>query len=324
MLIDRQAAATKIASGAALLLAGQERLLAELPRGNWIAGTIPYFMDASGGVISEDKVFVTELPRDLALRDIRSYRVGELARVVGDAPDDGLTALIIPAGSDVHRTYASEAPSYPGAFMKPVVGWIAGIHLRDLGTATPKVFDGRTGEAFSDRAVAMHVALPPGKVAAIRTINLFEQGPGDTLTFPEDGFVVTDCFVNGARTNFASYLGDHAIDTKLPLVADYSGTKVNVSVQAVDATAGKVTLYAPVFQGMEYKVAAPVADYVASFDAVVPRGLAAPVFACNCILNFLYSELEGKSTGAITGPITFGEIADQLMNQTLVYVQLEG
>lgn len=56
----------------------------------------------------------------------------------------------------------------------------------------------------------------------------------------------------------------------------------------------------------------------------MPRGLSAPVFACNCILNFLYSELEGKSTGAITGPITFGEIADQLMNQTLVYVQLEG
>lgn len=250
MLMDKQAAAARITAGATMLIAGQERLLAELPRGNWIGGTIPYFMDTSGGVISEDRVFVTELPGELALRDTHSYRVGDLARIVGDAPDNGLSVLIIPAGSDVHETYARLAPSYPGAFMKPVVGWIAGIHLRDLGTATPKVFDGRTGERFADRAVAMHVALPAGKVAAIKTINLFEQGPGDTLTFPDDGFVVTDCLVNGVPTNFASYLGSRAIDTKLPLVADYSGTKVNVSFQAVDPAAGKVTLYAPVFQGM--------------------------------------------------------------------------
>jgi len=45
-------------------------------------------------------------------------------------------------------------------------------------------------------------------------------------------------------------------------------------------------------------------------------------FACNCILNYLYGKLEGKKTGDITGPITFGEIAHQLLNQTMVRLYL--
>jgi len=46
------------------------------------------------------------------------------------------------------------------------------------------------------------------------------------------------------------------------------------------------------------------------------------VFSCNCILNFLYGELENKKIEAFAGPITFGEIAYQLVNQTLVYVSI--
>jgi hypothetical protein len=46
------------------------------------------------------------------------------------------------------------------------------------------------------------------------------------------------------------------------------------------------------------------------------------VFSCNCILNYLYSELEGKQTGGIIGPITFGEVAYQLLNQTLAYLTI--
>ena len=34
-------------------------------------------------------------------------------------------------------------------------------------------------------------------------------------------------------------------------------------------------------------------------------------------------KLEGKKTGAFTGPITFGEIAYQLLNQTLVYLEVK-
>jgi hypothetical protein len=32
--------------------------------------------------------------------------------------------------------------------------------------------------------------------------------------------------------------------------------------------------------------------------------------------------LAGKQTGAFTGPVTFGEVAYQLLNQTLVYLKI--
>jgi hypothetical protein len=108
----------------------------------------------------------------------------------------------------------------------------------------------------------------------------------------------------------------------LPLVADYCGSMVNVSFQAVDEKAKTVALYAPVFKGVEYRIAEPVSDYVREFSARIPEGSLQPVFSCNCILNYLYSELEGKKTGSITGPITFGEIAYQLLNQTLIYLEI--
>lgn len=37
----------------------------------------------------------------------------------------------------------------------------------------------------------------------------------------------------------------------------------------------------------------------------------------------MYGELEGKKLEAFAGPVTFGEIAYQLVNQTLVYVTVE-
>jgi len=46
-------------------------------------------------------------------------------------------------------------------------------------------------------------------------------------------------------------------------------------------------------------------------------------FSCNCILNYLYGELEGKHTGQVVGPMTFGEVAYQLLNQTMVQMTLE-
>ena len=40
----------KIANGKPLLSAGSEEALRQLTKGNWIGGTIPYFMDEAGGV----------------------------------------------------------------------------------------------------------------------------------------------------------------------------------------------------------------------------------------------------------------------------------
>ncbi|HEQ71645.1 MAG TPA: hypothetical protein ENN69_04070 [Spirochaetia bacterium] len=322
MLTARDDVIKAIGSGTPLFLAGDENVLRGLPQGNWVAGTIPYFMDKSGGVVSKELIDMTELPTPAAMQDIRWYGEAELENLPGNTPDPGFTFLILPAASGVHLEYAQNAPNYPDLFVRPTIGWISGVLLDDLGTITPKVVNGLTGEFSDSKGIAMHCALPEGKLASIGIINIFEQGDGDSIRFEQEGFSVKQCLVNGQTANFAEYLTEKKINIELPLVANYSGTMVNVSFQKINETEKTVDLYAPVFQGVEYKIAAPVADYVGAFTQKLAVKRAAPLFSCNCILNFLYSKLEGKKTGPFTGPITFGEIAYQLVNQTLVYLDV--
>ena len=101
------------------------------------------------------------------------------------------------------------------------------------------------------------------------------------------------------------------------------GAMVNVSFQSVDTEHDKVAFYAPVFPGVEYKVARPVGSYETEFCKHLNGKGPEPLFTCNCILNYLYAHLEGKKTGSMVGPITFGEIAYMLLNQTLVYLTVQ-
>jgi hypothetical protein len=169
----------------------------------------------------------------------------------------------------------------------------------------------------------MHAALPETHAAEVGIFNIFEQGDGDTIAFPATGFQAREVSINGVETNYAQYISEKRLDTRLPLVADYYGAKVNVSFQSVDATKQEVQFYAPVFAGLSYKHARPIENYVQQFTSHLPTKLSRQiVFSCNCILNYLYSELEGKQTGGITGPMTFGEVAYQLLNQTMVYLTI--
>lgn len=143
------------------------------------------------------------------------------------------------------------------------------------------------------------------------------------ITFDKEGFQVEDCYINGKQQNFVEYLLKNSIDTKLPLVADYYGTEINVAIQQIDEQKPIVNLYAPVFKNITYKIAAPISDYVSEFYQQFPKYSVNPILSCNCILNYLYGELENQHTDPIVGPMTFGEIAYQLLNQTLVYLEIE-
>lgn len=253
---------------------------------------------------------------------VRTYPAEHLDQLPGDAFDTGFSVIIVPAGSPAHSRYAADAAEFPGLFDRPVVGWVSGVHLDELATATAKVFAGSGARASATDAVVLHAALRDGALASADIVNLFHQGGGPTLTFESTGFSQDTVLVDGVPRVFSEYLVQSGHDTRLPLVADYFGAMINVSFQAVPDDGGPVTLYAPVFSGIEYKVAAPVGDYVAEFGSHLPAGTLAPAFSCNCILNYLYSELEGRRTGDLVGPITFGEIAYQLLNQTLVYLTI--
>jgi hypothetical protein len=322
-LMTVQEASDLILAGKKMLIAGDEALLAKLPRGEWIGGTSPYFMSEDGGLCSREHLQVAVLPDAVHSTRVETYEANDLERIPSGYMSNGFSYVLIPAFSEAHKKFAHDCSTWPGVFDRPLVGWITGIDVKDVGKVTPKVVNGQSGEMSPSKAVVMHIELPPEIIARANIINLFCQGDGDTLTFPASGFEVTECFVNGQPQSFAKYIDAQKIDKKLPLVADYLGAMINVSIQSVDSDADKVSLYAPVFLGQEYKFATPVADYEAEFRKELEAREIEPVFTCNCILNYLYANLEGKKTGHIVGPITFGEIAYMLLNQTLVYLTLE-
>lgn len=128
--------------------------------------------------------------------------------------------------------------------------------------------------------------------------------------------------VDGERRLFAEYIRLRGMQHgHLPIVGGFSGAHTNVSLREVHENT--VELYAPVFPHVEYSFARPVVDYAAEFRRRFENGPRQSVaWSCNCILNFLFGELEGKALGSCAGPVTFGEIAHGLVNQTLVEVQV--
>ena len=321
-LFDVASVAEKIRQGKAMMIAGDEALLRRLPPGDWVAGTIPYFMTERGGVFSHEELQVVEMPEGAFGFRTRSYAADDLPNLPRDYPRNGASLIVMPAATEVHRVFARDCSSYRGIFDQPLMGWISGVDLAELGTATPKVMDGRSGVMWADRAVVLCFELPPGTRAEVDTVNLFDQGDGDMLTFPKIGFEVTACFVNGEPRRFSDYLTQNGIGARLPLVADYLGARVNVSFKTIDLVHGKVELYAPVFPLVQYRIAKRVDDFERRFTEELARRDVSPLVACNCIHNYLHGKLLGKRTGNVVGPITFGEIAYMLLNQTMVYLTI--
>ena len=311
-----------INAGKKLILAGDESVLEDLPSGQWIAGTTPYFMGEQFGVFSKSQIFVTELPDFILNTEIKIYNETDIHNVYSDAPRHGFSIIIIPAASQTHFTFALNAPGFPGFATKPLIGWIAGSELNKQ--LSPKIYTGTQAKGIENGAVVYHIELPSNKMAEIDILNIFEQGEGDTITFPEDGFSATEVQINGQPQNFAEYLQKNNIDARLLLITDLYGAKINISFKQMDFKNKIVHFYAPVFAGYRYKIAKPVDDYFGSFENQVPKNIKSNIFfSCNCILNFLYANLEGRKFANFTGPITFGEIAYQLLNQTLVYLTIE-
>lgn len=312
----------EIAAGESLFLAGSQNALSQLPRGNWVGGTICYFMTEEGGLQAEDQIFVTRIPAFSLGAEAADYGPENLAQLYRDAPVNGFTFVIMPVSTEVLKTFAEQAPTFNGFLLRPVVGWVSGVRLDRRGKDLAAVFNGKTGADYTDRCVALHVALPAKKVADLDIVNIFESGGGDVVRFEEAGFNVTGCLIDGKPENLADYINRTALGTEFPLVGDYNGTSINVSFHSADTVTGVTSLSAPVFPGVAHRFAKPVAEYSAAFDDAIVLEAHEPDFACNCVLNYVYGKLEGRKTGKITGPMTFGEIAHQLLNQTMVRLYL--
>lgn len=310
----------RINEGKLLHIAADESLLCQLPKGNWIGGTTPYFITNGGGILTKEKLFVNEFT-DIVEYRICEYDADSITGLVKDGYSDGCTFLIIPFASDAAATYSKQAPHIEELIMYPVVGWISGYDLSTAGTA--KVMNGSTKSCYSDKAVALHISLPKEHPASVGIVNIFEDSEEDAiLEFPDDALEISNCVVNGKTVKLAEYIAEQQIDIRMPLVANYNGIYINVSVKEIHKDTGTVSLYAPVFRGEKYRFAKKVSDYGTEFKKRINTlEEVRPKFSCNCILNYLYGSLEGKATPPFEGPVTFGEVAYQLLNQTLVYVE---
>lgn len=303
-----------------LFVAGSRNALGHLPAGAWIGGTIPYFMDPIGGLCDQERVFVHMLPEAIPLSGlhIESITPRTVREISSKIPRGGFAMLILPAFSEVHTRFAMEAPNWPADTRRPLVGWVSGCHLEELGTVLPEVINGSNQSFMSDHGVIAYVKLPDGLKAETGMVNLFQPGTGARIEFISPGFSVRRARVNEVEVDFAKWCRDRRIDLKLPLVCDCHGTMVNVSFRNLHKD--RVDFYAPVFSGMVYRQAASIGDYPTEFSKQAPKG---PFdFSCNCILNYLYAELEGRQI-SVPGPATFGEISERLLNQTLCYLRIQ-
>jgi hypothetical protein len=321
-LLSAEETAARIAAGDALLLAGDEALLRQMPRGDWIGGTIPYFVSDEGGVTTKEKLFASALPPAVVSFSTRFYSEAELPALIADEPRHGFSFIILPAFAAVHKAFAKNVPGYRGVYERPLMGWVAGVELDEVDTRRPKVVDGRTGTWSECDALCLHAHLIDDVAAEIGIINPFTQGAGDVITVERPSFHAGIARINGEPMNLAQYFTSRNVDPRLPLVADYSGAMVNVSIKSVNVREGRVDFYAPLFPDVEYRLAVPVADYEEAFAREIAKISALPMLSVNCVLNYSYGKLKGPLAGDFTGPITFGEIAYGLLNQTLVYMVL--
>lgn len=303
-----------INEGLLLSLAGDIKILEKLPKGNWIAGTTPYFMDEKGGQFNRKMIFVTHINIYDEFK-IQHYDASNISQIVTNSYNNGYTIIIIPAFQEVHKSYAIQTEDLEGLYNNPIVGWIAGFDLFHPYPA--KIFHGQEHVSFENKAIAIHIKLPDNLFAQIDIINIFKPNyHNDEIQFYESGFKVTRCLVNGKDTNFPKYIMDRGVNIDHPLIADYTGMPINVSIEELKDTS--VSFFAPVFKNKTYHFPYYIPNYITEFEKRTKDLQDNSVFSCNCILNYFYGELAGKKINKITGPFVFGEIGYKLLNQTVV------
>ncbi len=306
-----------IRNGNKLLLAGDVKLLSQLPKGDWIGGSTPYFiLHPEHRVTSHDKIFVTQLPDFVTDVAVREYDETNIQNIFADGPDNGFTVLIIPFGSQAAVEYALHATDYENFAAHPVCGWLAGQPLEIIMTEKSYAASGAGPHVYSDRAVAMHISLPETKYAEIHIFNPYKQGDGDTITFDYAGMTLKDAMINGKKRNIAEYLREIRYDMQMPFVADYSGAMINVVCCGMGEDT--IQMSAPVFKSVDYRIAS--IDSKITEPSLIDDRI---VFSVTCIGNFINPDICAQYLKKMNGPVVYGEIAYQQVGQTTVYVTID-
>lgn len=326
-LLDIRTTSELIIGGRVLVISGEEELLQKLPKGNWIGGTIPYFyLKNECGRMDKSKVFVTDFTESISDFKILTINEESLSSISSAGFDNGFSFLILPALQSIHYSFAFNASKYSDIHKNPLIGLIAGVDLEEFGNGRlSKTFNGDIMESSIYDGVVLHCSLLPSKIARLEIVNIFEQSEEFCVEVFDDTFKVKDCLINGELVNLYQFIKDNEIDISHPLIYDYAGAPVNVSFQLLSANTKEVVFYAPLFKNRKYYFSKKLYNYQEAFQAKISNVLereTSIIYNCNCILNYLYGELDKHDIG-FSGATTFGEIAYYLLNQTFTYLAID-
>ena len=301
-----------------LLLSADEAVLDKLPQGDWIGGTIPYFMAQNGGRFSTDKIFVDDFTEYGIDFKFEKYTKDNINTIAENSYKNGFVALILPVDTPILSSFSINSLHYKDIFKNPVVGFVAGMCIDDYGKKTAIVYFGKNTEKLYDNGVAIHVKLPPNKIARAEIINVNTiDRKSAKLKFPKTSFHQSDCFVNGKKTNLIDYLQKIKYPKGLPIIADYHGALINRDFNHIDYKKREALFFAPVSSNEVYYLVKPIKNYDIKFEEMLVPEQENLAYSCACISYYIIGSLQNKKIGFV-GAFTYGEIAYLLLNQTFV------
>lgn len=314
-----------IAQGKKMVLAGDEEILAALPAGNWIGGTTPYFMDAEKGTCTRDMIFVDDFTDIAENISIQTYPALNLRHIGNDGFFNGFTVVILPLDSPSYYEFAHNSLTYPGIYQNPVVGFVSGINVADFGKITAKAINGKTRLLSHDHAVAMHVELPPNKIARTEILGLDRIHPqAKSIVFPKTSFTQSACLIDGKPANIAEYITELREKHHLfgPLICNTNGALINRDIKHIDLSKGTVSFYSPLYESDVYYIGEVQPNYQELFNDWLNKRTQKAAYCSICITYYFQGNLENKKVN-IEGAFAFGEIAFQLLNKTLVLLEID-
>ena len=313
-----------IKQGRIMHLCGNENTLKDLPKGNWVAGMSPYFMD-DVGKISDSKIYVDDfsfIAEDCEMATFDEVDIHEIAK--RNKYSNGFIFMVLPIDSQVYYTFASHSLEYDHIYDNPVVGYVSSVHVEDYGKVQPKVAIGSESVLHADKAAVLYVKVSDRLRVRTEIMNLdtidHDSAP---VRFPKNSFIQGDCLIDGKPGKIANYLEEQKsrIGHYPQLITSQNGALVIRDIKSVDLNTGEVIFFSPAYESDTYYTVKYNNDYFATFNRRLGRKT--DVIACmSCTSYFLQGDFEYRHID-FNGVYTFGEIAYQLLNKTIVTLEVD-
>lgn len=323
-LYTREQVIEFIKEGRVMHLCGSEQILSGLPKGQWIAGMTPYFMD-SVGKICNDKIYVDDFSHfaeDVEITMMDESEIHEIA--TRNRFQNGFIFVILPLESPVYYEFSLHSLEFDKIYDNPVVGYVSSCLFENYGKEKPKVAVGNDTVLTNEKAAVMYIKMSDRLRVRAEIINLDTiDKDSPTIKFPKTSFVQSDCLIDGKQSNIAHYLAE--VKSKIghypQLISSQNGALVNRDIKFVDTERGIVSFFSPAYETDLYYLVRQNDNYQLAFNQNLKDKR--DIIACfSCTSYFLLGDFQYKNIN-FNGVYTFGEIGYQLLNKTIVTLEID-